>query len=55
MFEFYLTASELSFRRDSLMIFQIQLANSQTAVPLTRDYIHAAETVPLRVPANAGE
>jgi len=55
MFEFYLTASELSFRRDSLMIFQIQLANSQTAVPLTRDYIHAAESVPLRVPANAGE
>jgi cyclopropane-fatty-acyl-phospholipid synthase len=49
MFEFYLAASELSFRRDSLMIFQIQLANSPTAVPLTRDYIHATEHVPVRV------
>ncbi len=51
MFEFYLAASELSFRRDSLMIFQIQLANSQTAVPLTRDYIHAAERASVRIAA----
>ena len=55
MFEFYLASSELSFRCDSLMIFQIQLANSQTAVPLTRDYIHAAERVAARVTAGAAE
>ena len=55
MFEFYLASSELSFRRDSLMIFQIQLANSQTAVPLTRDYIHAAERIAARVTAEAAK
>ena len=39
MFEFYLSASELTFRRENLMVFQIQLARDQTAVPLTRDYL----------------
>ncbi|MEO8715454.1 MAG: cyclopropane-fatty-acyl-phospholipid synthase family protein [Acetobacteraceae bacterium] len=39
MFEFYLAGAELSFRRENMMIFQIQLAHEQTAVPLTRDYI----------------
>jgi cyclopropane-fatty-acyl-phospholipid synthase len=39
MFEFYLAGAELSFRRENMIIFQIQLAHSQTAVPLTRDYI----------------
>ncbi|MEO9191752.1 MAG: cyclopropane-fatty-acyl-phospholipid synthase family protein, partial [Acetobacteraceae bacterium] len=39
MFEFYLAGAELSFRRENMMIFQIQLAREQTAVPLTRDYI----------------
>ena len=55
MFEFYLAVSEISFRCDSLMVFQIQLANSQTAVPLTRDYIHAAERAPARVAAGVAE
>ncbi len=55
MFEFYLAASELSFRRDSLMIFQIQLTNSQTAVPLTRDYIHAGHTAPAHVAASVAD
>ncbi len=55
MFEFYLAASELAFRCDSLMVFQIQLANGQTAVPLTRDYIHAAESNPVRVQASAAD
>jgi len=43
MFEFYLAGSELSFRRQNQMIFQIQLAREQTAVPLTRDYITDTE------------
>ena len=55
MFEFYLASSELSFRCDYLMIFQIQLANNQAAVPLTRDYIHAAERLPERARADAAK
>lgn len=43
MFEFYLAASEMSFRHRGLMIFQLQLAKRQDAVPLTRDYIGPAE------------
>ncbi len=43
MFEFYLAASEMSFRHRGLMVFQIQLAKHQEAVPLTRDYIGPAE------------
>ena len=43
MFEFYLAGAELSFRRENMMIFQIQLAHDQTAVPLTRDYIAERE------------
>ena len=43
MFEFYLCASELAFRRTGQMVFQIQLTHDQAAVPLTRDYIAAAE------------
>jgi cyclopropane-fatty-acyl-phospholipid synthase len=43
MWEFYLCGAELSFRREGGMVFQIQLAHDQSAVPLTRDYIAAAE------------
>ena len=39
MWEFYLAASELAFRHGGHMVFQIQLAKRQDAVPLTRDYI----------------
>jgi cyclopropane-fatty-acyl-phospholipid synthase len=39
MFEFYLCGAEIAFRRERHMVFQIQLAHRQTAVPLTRDYI----------------
>ena len=39
MWEFYLISSELSFRRMGQMVFQVQLARRQDAVPLTRDYI----------------
>ena len=44
MFEFYLAASEITFRRCGHMVWQMQLAHDQAAVPLTRDYIAAAET-----------
>jgi cyclopropane-fatty-acyl-phospholipid synthase len=43
MFEFYLSASELSFRRDTQVVFQIQLVRDQNALPLARDYITEAE------------
>ncbi|MDO8533475.1 MAG: cyclopropane-fatty-acyl-phospholipid synthase family protein [Xanthobacteraceae bacterium] len=43
MWEFYLASSEMSFRHRGLMVFQIQLARRQDAVPLTRDYMVPAE------------
>src|SRR5476649_331408 len=39
MWEFYLASSEMSFRKQNLMNFQIQLAKRHGAVPVTRDYI----------------
>ena len=47
MFQFYLAASELAFRRQNHMVFQIQFARRQDAVPLTRDYLAPTEA-PLR-------
>ena len=62
MWEFYLAASEMSFREQNLMVMQIQLTKRQGVVPITRNYIvteerrlAAAETLrrpPLRL---AGE
>ncbi|HET6308621.1 MAG TPA: cyclopropane-fatty-acyl-phospholipid synthase family protein [Rhodopila sp.] len=43
MFEFYLSGSELAFRRSGHMVWQLQLAHGHGAVPLTRDYIALAE------------
>jgi len=43
MWEFYLAASEMAFRHQGMVVFQIQLARRQQAVPLTRDYIGQAE------------
>jgi cyclopropane-fatty-acyl-phospholipid synthase len=39
MWEFYLAASEMAFREQAMMVFQIQLARRQGIVPMTRDYI----------------
>ena len=39
MMEFYLAGAELAFTRTGHMVWQIQLARDQKAVPLTRDYI----------------
>ena len=43
MWEFYLAASEMSFRLQGLMNFQIQLTKRQGIVPMTRNYIADAE------------
>ena len=43
MWEFYLTGCELSFRRMDQLVFQIQIARRQDAVPLTRGYIERWE------------
>ena len=43
MWEFYLAGAETGFRYQNLMVFQLQLAKDQTALPLTRDYIHTSE------------
>jgi cyclopropane-fatty-acyl-phospholipid synthase len=43
MWEYYLVASEMSFRYAGFMVFQMQLARDVAAVPLTRDYLFEAE------------
>lgn len=62
MWDFYLAASEMAFRHQGMVVFQIQMAKRQEAIPLTRDYIVQEEqrlrarerqmTTPLRL---AGE
>ncbi len=47
MWEFYLAASEIAFREQALMVFQLQLTKRQGIVPMTRDYINH-ETARLR-------
>ena len=39
MWEFYLAASEASFRHDGLVVFQLQLAKRLGTLPMTRDYM----------------
>jgi cyclopropane-fatty-acyl-phospholipid synthase len=43
MWEFYLAASEMSFRKQNLMNLQIQITKRQDVVPMTRDYIGREE------------
>ncbi len=43
MWDFYLAACEASFRDGRQMVFQLQLAKRQDAVPLTRDYIYGPQ------------
>jgi len=62
MWEFYLAASEMSFREQNMMVMQVQLTKRQGIVPIRRDYIaykkqrlaaaEAARRPPLRL---AGE
>ena len=46
MWEFYLAASELAFREQAMMVFQLQLTKRQGVLPMTRDYM-AQETARL--------
>jgi cyclopropane-fatty-acyl-phospholipid synthase len=39
MFEFYFAGAELAFRHGGEVVFQIQLARDQYALPMTRDYM----------------
>jgi cyclopropane-fatty-acyl-phospholipid synthase len=39
MWEFYLAASELAFREQGMMVFQLQLSKRQDILPITVDYI----------------
>lgn len=43
LWEFYLSVSELAFRYQAMMVFQIQAARRQGVVPLTRAYIGREE------------
>ena len=43
MWEFYLAASEMSFREQNLMVIQIQLTKRQGVVPITRGYVGEEE------------
>ena len=44
MWELYLAASEMAFREQAMMVFQMQLTKRQGVVPMTRDYIMREET-----------
>ncbi len=44
MWEMYLVGSEVGFRRQGLLVFQMQMAKAVDSVPLTRDYIAETET-----------
>ncbi|MFZ5673218.1 MAG: class I SAM-dependent methyltransferase [Pseudomonadota bacterium] len=51
LWEFYLSVSELAFRYQGMMVFQMQIAKRQDAVPLTRGYIESKEARLRRVEA----
>lgn len=43
MWDFYLAGSEMAFREQAMMVFQIQLTKRQGIVPITRNYIPREE------------
>jgi cyclopropane-fatty-acyl-phospholipid synthase len=47
MFEFYLAGCEIAFRRTDHMIWQMQLTRERETLPLTRDWMLAAERAPV--------
>jgi cyclopropane-fatty-acyl-phospholipid synthase len=51
LWEFYLSTSELAFRYQKMMVFQMQIAKRPDAVPLTRGYIESKEARLRRVEA----
>lgn len=44
MWEFYLITSELAFRYQGMIVFQIQLAKRHDVVPITRDYMNLSQS-----------
>ena len=48
MWRYYLVASELTFRHNKQVVFQMQLAPRQESVPLTRDYLYPGAAQSLR-------
>lgn len=44
MWRFYLTASEITFRRSGQVVFQFQITKNIDAVPLTRDYLYNSDS-----------
>lgn len=55
MWELYLSGSELSFTHGSSMVAQYQLGRTRDAMPLTRDYMLAAEAALKAREAELGE
>jgi cyclopropane-fatty-acyl-phospholipid synthase len=55
MWEFYLAGCEVSFRYMNQMVFQMQIAKRQDAVPLTRDYMTEVERREALAPSMAAE
>jgi cyclopropane-fatty-acyl-phospholipid synthase len=53
MFEFYLAGSESAFRQGGHMNWQVQLARTVDALPLTRGYMWREEQPEARMPAQA--
>ena len=47
MFEFYLAGCEIAFRRTDHMVWQMQLTRERETLPLTRDWMLAAERAPV--------
>ena len=45
MWEFYLAGSEMSFRYDTMVNFQIQLTRRNDILPMTRDYLYVDEAL----------
>ena len=55
MFEFYLTACEVTFRRADHMVWQMQLCKSVDALPITRNYMLDAEAAASPTPVSRTE
>jgi cyclopropane-fatty-acyl-phospholipid synthase len=55
MWEFYLAGSELAFRHQGMMVFQIQLIKQVDALPLTRDYMVEDERRLAAIEAGEGQ
>jgi cyclopropane-fatty-acyl-phospholipid synthase len=54
MWEMYLVGCELAFRRDIMLVFQLQMAKAVDVVPLTRDYIVDWERAAAPAASSAG-